>query len=134
MRAQIDATKNLPNLEFEFTHMEGSSKYKPECYSLDSWIQYWADILETKKPTSFFCPSCQNTSNNIVGDHVKKVGTDEYFVTPIVIYRGEYVPLGKNSNEKFITGGTFSTDPSGYLAEGYQAVQSEDKWIVNKIQ
>lgn len=56
------------------------------------------------------------------------------FNAPIVIYRGEYVPLGKNFNEKFITGGTFSTDPSKYLAEGYQAVQSEDKWIVNKIQ
>lgn len=56
------------------------------------------------------------------------------FNAPIVIYRGEYVPLGKNFNEKFITGGTFSTDPSDYLADGYKAVQSGDKWIVNKIQ
>ncbi len=30
------------------------------------------------------------------------------FNAPIKIYRGQYVPLGKNFNEKFISGGTFS--------------------------
>ncbi|MBR3610569.1 MAG: right-handed parallel beta-helix repeat-containing protein [Oscillospiraceae bacterium] len=38
----------------------------------------------------------------------------------------QYVPAAANWNSKIITGGTFSVDPSKYLAEGYVAVENGD--------
>lgn len=53
------------------------------------------------------------------------------FQVPITIYRGDYVPLGQGFNEKFITGGTFTYDPSGYVANGYVAKQNENNlWTI----
>lgn len=53
------------------------------------------------------------------------------FQVPITIYRGDYVPLGQGFNEKFITGGTFTYDPSDYVANGYVAKQNENSlWTI----
>lgn len=53
------------------------------------------------------------------------------FEGDITINRGQYVPLGKGFNEKFIKGGIFKYDPSKYLSEGKVAEQdSEGRWIV----
>lgn len=54
------------------------------------------------------------------------------FKAPIVVYKGDYVPIGSNFNEKFITGGTFSFYPGDFLADGYTAEQIGDIWYVNK--
>ena len=54
------------------------------------------------------------------------------FQVPITIYRGDYVPLGQGFNEKFITGGTFTVDPSANVADGYFATQEDSKYVVYK--
>lgn len=53
------------------------------------------------------------------------------FQVPITISREGYVPLGQGFNEKFITGGTFTVDPSDYVANGYVAKQNENNlWTI----
>lgn len=54
------------------------------------------------------------------------------FQVPITIYRGDYVPLGQGFNEKFITGGTFTDNPSANVADGYFATQEDSKYVVYK--
>ena len=56
------------------------------------------------------------------------------FNAAITINRGQYVPLGKNFNEKFISGGTFSVKPEDtFLAEGYTFVEEDGKWVVASL-
>ena len=65
--------------------------------------------------------------------------TGGVFEAEIVVYRGNNVPLGKNFNEKFITGGTFKFDPSqfvqrGCIVENNNGVYTiKDKPVVAKI-
>ena len=56
------------------------------------------------------------------------------FNAGILVYKGAYVPIGNNFNEKFISGGTFKTDPSAYLAEGKQAVENNGVWTISDIE
>lgn len=51
----------------------------------------------------------------------------------ILIHRGEYVPLGQGFNENFISGGTFKTDISSYVADGYKAVQNNGVWTITQL-
>lgn len=38
--------------------------------------------------------------------------------------------IGTGFNEQFISGGTFSVDPSNFLADGYKAVQKDNVWVI----
>ena len=49
------------------------------------------------------------------------------FKAPITISREGYVPLGQGFNEKFITGGKFTVDPSANLADGYYALKYDNE-------
>ena len=40
------------------------------------------------------------------------------------------MPMGAGFNKKFISGGTFTVDPTVYLADGVDVVQSDNTWIV----
>ena len=52
------------------------------------------------------------------------------FNAPIKVYRGAGVPIGSNFNDKFITGGTFNSDPSSFVAEGYKVVENNGRWTI----
>ncbi len=56
--------------------------------------------------------------------------TGGVFNGKINVYRGAYVPLGKNFNEKFISGGQFNYDPSANVADGYEAVEADGMYEV----
>lgn len=50
---------------------------------------------------------------------------------PIAIVKDNDVEEGKEGSIS-ITGGTFSSDPSGYVANGYKATKSGNVWVVGK--
>ena len=53
------------------------------------------------------------------------------FNASIEVNKVDPVALGQGFNEKFITGGTFTVDPSGYVANGYVAKQNENNlWTI----
>ena len=45
---------------------------------------------------------------------------------------GNYAAAGDTALTAFITGGTFSSNPSAYIASGYEVVQPGDKYLVQK--
>ncbi|MBQ0087388.1 MAG: hypothetical protein KBS72_06880 [Bacteroidales bacterium] len=47
---------------------------------------------------------------------------------------GSYAKTGKDPITGFISGGTFSSDPSAYVARDYEAVKSDDVWTVKNIE
>ena len=53
------------------------------------------------------------------------------FNASIEVNKVDPVALGQGFNEKFITGGTFTVDPSDYVANGYVAKQNENNlWTI----
>lgn len=54
------------------------------------------------------------------------------FEGPIYINKGASVPIGDNFNTKFISGGSFTADPSEYVVAGCEAVENNGVWTISK--
>ncbi|MBE5769730.1 MAG: hypothetical protein E7333_09185 [Clostridiales bacterium] len=54
----------------------------------------------------------------------------------VVINGGDFITdctlISKSGGTLAIKGGTFSADPSTYLADGYKATEADGKWVVSK--
>ena len=49
------------------------------------------------------------------------------------VYIADTIEGDRAYSKQVITGGTFSSDPSAYVADGYRAVQRGQQWIVDKL-
>ena len=128
------------------------SKFNAVCYlpgKCQMTINGGTFIAGNEKMHIFSVPYAQAGMNLTITDGVFKAGSNVFYSkndnhsnqttdNKIAVSGGSFTGTiaafhENNTFSAFITGGTFSTDPTAYLAAGYKAAEKEGSWTVEEM-